>query len=213
MQLSRWLQLWQTSCQWAGGILDVVQNMQEFPPLPMLRGQSQFREECWRPPRWLLWLLLCNCTDSGMWLGRMRCIFHHLKGGSNQPQSLASSTWAFESQCFISEHKLLDRVSLLPKVVFRGKRVRGERGEAGPGVYIWNAYEVDFCLSTLKAAETAAIINFSRFLTRLDFILDLIKVLLSKFRINARHLGTFLIYKSSFESHEKLQLFKQPEFP
>lgn len=100
--------------------------MQDFPPLPMLRGQSQFREEWWRPPRWLLWLLLRNCTDSGMWLGRMRRIFHHLKGGSNQPQSLASSTWAFESQCFISEHKLLDRVSLLPKVVFRGKRDRRE---------------------------------------------------------------------------------------
>lgn len=94
--------------------------------------QSQFREEWWRPPRWLRWLLLCNCTDSGMWLGRMRCIFHPLKGGSNQPQSLASSTWAFESQCFISEHKLLDRVSLLPKVVFRGKRDHGEGRRSRP---------------------------------------------------------------------------------
>lgn len=36
-------------------------------------------------------------------------ISHHLKGGSNQPQSLASGGGAFESQCFISKHKLLDQ--------------------------------------------------------------------------------------------------------
>lgn len=44
-----------------------------------------------------------------MWLGGMGRISHHLKGGSNQPQSLASGGGAFESQCFISKHKLLDQ--------------------------------------------------------------------------------------------------------
>lgn len=123
----------------AEGGLVVVQNMQQR--YWCWGRQSQFREELWRPPRWLLRLLLCNCTDSGMWLGRLRRIFDYLKGGSNQPQSPTSSTRPFESQCFISGHKLLDRVSLWPKVIRREREreTQAKRGEAGPRVYIWNA--------------------------------------------------------------------------
>lgn len=57
-----------------------------------------------RPPQWSLSLWLCDCTVLGMWLGGMGWW-----GGSNQPQSLASGNGTFESQCFISKHKLLDR--------------------------------------------------------------------------------------------------------
>lgn len=58
-----------------------------------------------------------------MLLGGMARISRHLKGGSNQPQSLASGGGAFECQCFISKHKLLDLGTFLSKVVFRGKKV------------------------------------------------------------------------------------------
>lgn len=80
------------------------------------RVEGRYREEGWRPPQWLLSLLLCDCTVSGMWLGGMGRISHHLKGGSNQPQSLASGGSAFESQCFISKHKLLDQGFFCPRL-------------------------------------------------------------------------------------------------
>lgn len=162
-------------------------------------AKSQLREEWWRPPQWLLRLLLCNCIGSGMWLGRMCRIFHHLKGGSNQPQSLASSTWPFESQCFISEHKLLDRVSLLPKVVFRGTSDHGKEVKQAPVfTYRMHIKWISVCphwrrlrlLQSWTFGESWQIsIKF-----RQKVSLDLIKALLLKFRINARHLGFFFFF-------------------
>lgn len=85
---------------------------------------------------------LCNCTVSGMWLGGMDRISHHLKGESNQPQSLATGSRAFESQCFISKHKLLDRgcffLFYCPRLYSEEKVVTVRRSEGGCGVYICN---------------------------------------------------------------------------
>lgn len=68
----------------------------------------------------------------------------HLKGGSNQPQSLALGGGAFESQCFISKHKLLDQGISLPKVVFRTKGCHSERGESSSSVCIYHVIHVPF---------------------------------------------------------------------
>lgn len=57
-----------------------------------------------------------------------------------------------------------------PRLYSEESETTARRGEAGAGVYIWNAYEVGFCLSTLEAAEAAAIINFKRVLTDFDCI-------------------------------------------
>lgn len=91
-------------------------------------------------------------------------ISHHLNGESNQPQSLATGSRAFESQCFISKHKLLDRGSFFlfycPRLYSEEKVVTIRRSEGGSGVYIHNATprpEVDFCGSCLAAAVVEAI--------------------------------------------------------
>lgn len=77
-----------------------------------------------------------------MWLGGMDRISHHLKGESNQPQSLATGSCAFESQCFISKHKLLDRGSFFlfycRRLYSEEKVVTVRRSEGGCGVYICN---------------------------------------------------------------------------
>lgn len=77
-----------------------------------------------------------------MWLGGMDRISHHLNGESNQPQSLATGKPAFESQCFISKHKLPERGSFFlfhcPRLYSEEKIVTVRRSIVARGVYICN---------------------------------------------------------------------------
>lgn len=101
-----------------------------------------------------------------MWLGGMDRISHHHKGESNQPQSLATGSRAFESQCFISKHKLLDRRSFfffffIAQGCVQKKRLSQQGGvkEAVVFTFVMSPPdpEVDFCGSRLAAAVVEAI--------------------------------------------------------